>query len=440
MNHHIQGRNSLFNNTLFVNITSLGLVQLANYAIPILIIPYVVRALGTESFGAACYAQNIIFYLTLIVNYGFEYSATQEVAIHKDNPTELRRIFWNVIYAKSILLAVSFSVLAILYVVMPQVHADPVAYIATALINVGYVFFPSWFFQGVEKMARMSFFTFCVKFIGAIFTVLLVHNPGDYCLYLFSLSLAQIVAGVAGFWYIKRLYQLDFQAPDEILHEAAVKKGFPIFLNTAMVTSNIVVGVTIMGFFLSNEHVGIYSGAQKIIMSIMMVSSQPISIALFPRISRKFNESQSEGLAYLRKSLIYIALFSLLVSLVTYFAAPLMVGLLLGDAFRASIPLLRIMSILPFLVTIDTAMTVQGLYGMQLQKYAPFVGGTTCVASIVLNLLFIPRWGEQGIVAAWIICQCIDILLAVLLIMKKSKQQSKKIVEKVSSEEKIKMQ
>ena len=42
------------------NMFSLGLVQLANYVIPILIIPFVTRALGVDAFGKASYAQNIV--------------------------------------------------------------------------------------------------------------------------------------------------------------------------------------------------------------------------------------------------------------------------------------------------------------------------------------------------------------------------------------------
>ena len=73
------------NNKLIENIASLGLIQVANFLIPLLIIPYIARALGVEAIGKVGYAQTIISYLTIIVNYGFEYSATQDIAIHKND-------------------------------------------------------------------------------------------------------------------------------------------------------------------------------------------------------------------------------------------------------------------------------------------------------------------------------------------------------------------
>ena len=74
---------------LFVNIASLGMVQIANYLIPVIIVPFVIRALGVEAFGKASYAQNIVAYLTILVNFGFDYSATQDVAINRDDKEKL---------------------------------------------------------------------------------------------------------------------------------------------------------------------------------------------------------------------------------------------------------------------------------------------------------------------------------------------------------------
>lgn len=410
-------------NPLLINIASIGLVQIANYAIPIVIIPIVVNALQAEAFGTASYAQNIVAYLTLIVNFGFEYSATQEIAINKENHTKLKEIFWRVITAKTVLFIATLAILSILYVFMPRVHEDPMSFFCAGLINLGFALFPTWFFQGMEKMAKMSLFNFGIKSIGAIFTILLVKAPEDYRLYLLSLSIAQVAVGFASLFYVQKVYALNYTPAQNIFTSPEVKKGLPIFINTFFVNCNLFVGVTIMGFYMNDDtHIGIYTGAQRIIMAILMIASQPITISLFPRISRKFQESQTAGLSYLKQSLLYVSLFSIVVSVVTYVAAPIMVKILLGEAFNASTDLLRYMAVLPFLVTLDSTITIQGLYGMQLEKYAPMVGFTTCMCNIALNLYFVPRMGETGIVLVWVICQVIDISLATALISWKKKR------------------
>lgn len=127
------------NNTILTNIASLGLLQMANYVIPILVIPFVVRALGADGFGKASYAQNIITYLTVLVNFGFDYSATRDIAINKDNKDAVRNIFWSVIKHKSILLVISFIALGIMYFTFPKVTDDLPLYVYAALLNVGFV-------------------------------------------------------------------------------------------------------------------------------------------------------------------------------------------------------------------------------------------------------------------------------------------------------------
>ena len=158
---------------LFRNMASLGLLQVANYLIPLLLIPFVTGVLGNELFGRVSYAQNIITYLTLLVNYGFEYSATRQISIaatlgDKDRLPETRRIFWSVMRAKGWLLLISFLILACLPLFVPRVEADLRLYLYTALINVGFVFFPTWFLQGIQQMHKMALVNILIKLIGAV--------------------------------------------------------------------------------------------------------------------------------------------------------------------------------------------------------------------------------------------------------------------------------
>ena len=95
--------------------TWLTVLQLANILIPLIVLPYIVRIFGADLFGKVSYAQNIISYLTLLINFGFDYSATREIAINKNNIELRNKIFWTVIKAKSLLLVLSLLLLVILY-------------------------------------------------------------------------------------------------------------------------------------------------------------------------------------------------------------------------------------------------------------------------------------------------------------------------------------
>ncbi len=350
---------------IFVNMASLGLLQIANYVIPIVVIPFVVRALGADSFGKASYAQNIIAYLTIIVNYGFEYSATQEVAINRENHSKLISIFWTVIKTKLLLLLASFVILGILYFTFPKVHEDPVLYLFAALVNVGFTLFPTWFFQGMEKMAKMAALNFAIRVTSGTLTILLITAPEHYRYYLLISSAAYIVVSFIAFLYVIRHYNL---MPKKETHNewAPVKKGFPIFLNNIFATLYTTAGFTILGLYCTDSELGIYSGAYKIIMAFVMLTSMPITLAL--------------------------------------------------SEFTDSTPLLRAFSPLPFLIIMASMFTVQGLYGLQLQKYSPYIGLTSGIVCMTLTVTLFPIYGYYSAIIGYLAAETTEITFAGVII------------------------
>ena len=67
---------------LLKNGTSLGIVQLSNYILPLITLPYLARVLGPDYFGLVMMAQATMIYLTLLTDYGFNLSATQNGKEH----------------------------------------------------------------------------------------------------------------------------------------------------------------------------------------------------------------------------------------------------------------------------------------------------------------------------------------------------------------------
>lgn len=404
----------IVSSSLLKNIASVGLIQIANYIVPILIIPYIVRALGVEAFGQASYAQNIVFYLTILINYGFEYSATQDVAINRDNRPKLREIFWTVVRFKVLLLLVSFAVLILLYFFSNKVHEDPILYFYAALINIGFVLFPTWFFQGMEKMFRMSIFNLAIKLLGAFLIVLLVKNPEDYKSYILILSAIYSFVGLLSFVYVIKVYHLPYYKKS--FDKAVIFSGFPIFINNVFNTLYTTAGLTIIGLYLSDLDIGIYAGAQKIIMAVIMLSCMPISVSLFPILSRKFADSHQEGWSFFLKSLKIILVLASLLWFSLYLLSPYVVDVFLGKEFHQAIGVLQYLSVVPSLVLIGTTLTVLGMYAMKLQRYAPYIGALSGGASVLVCFVLIPRLGMFGAANAWILAQLVEITFVSVLI------------------------
>lgn len=416
------------NRTLVKNITSLGVLQVANYLIPLIIIPFITRIFGTEVFGRVSYAQNIVVYLTLIVNYGFEYSATRQIALAKADANRMRDVFWSVIVMKCVLLAVSFVVLWILSMTVDRVASDPLLYWCTALVNIGVVFFPTWFLQGVQDMTKMALFNLTIKLLGAILILSVIRSASQYYLYPFFLSLSSMLVGLAAFGYVVKRYGLLFKGcrverldGERVLSLKVIKEvasaGFPIFLNNVFVSLYTTLNLTILGVFADDVEIGYFSGAQRLILAANMCVVMPISTAIFPEMSRRYSESYSSWRSFFIRTLVTGGALGAFVSLVSYVFAPFIIRVMLGSAFALSVPLLRVLSPLPFLVMTATILTVQGLYGQGLQRFAPFVGLVLSVICVLSNLFLIPRVGVSGAAWSWVIAEVAEcIIVGALLI------------------------
>ena len=408
--------------TLYKNIVSLGVLQVANYLIPFLVLPIISRILGASLFGSVSYAQNIITYLTLLINYGFEYSATRQISIAREDKAKTDAIFWSVIAAKGMLLILSFAILAVLPFCMERVACDPKLYIYTALANIGIVFFPTWYLQGVQQMDKMAWANFFTKLLGAVLVLSLVREASAYRLYPLLMSASSILIGIGAMIYVIRHFGISRPVLSRQTLREVLQAGAPIFLNNVFVALYTTANMTILGMYAADDVIGYFSGAQRLIQALNMVVVMPVSMAVFPEISRRFAQSKAQGVKFLKQVLLLAGAAAAAVSLITFLCAPLMIRIMYGAGFAPSIELLKWLSPIPFLVMIATLLTVQGLYGMGLQRWAPWVGVILAVCCVGLNLWLLPLIGVKGVCISWIAAELLECLLVSSILMTKGRK------------------
>ena len=392
------------------NMTALGVLQIANYLIPLLVLPVISRVLGAALFGSVGYAQNIISYLTLLVNFGFEYSATRQIALARDHAHK-ECIFWAVLTAKAILLLISFVVLACLPLVMERMACDPRLYIYTALTNIGIVLFPTWYLQGEQQMDKMAWANFFTKLLGALLVIALVREASAYRLYPLLLSLASIVVGAGALLYVIRHFGIGhYTCSRESLREVLAPSS-PIFLNNVFVSLYTTINMTLLGIYAIDDVIGYFSASQRLIQALNMVVVLPVSTAVYPEISRRYEASHQEGLRFMHRVLLYAGSAAAVVSLVTWVSAPLVIRIVYGTGFEPAVEILRWLAPLPFLVMTATLLTVQGLYAMGLQRWAPRVGAVLAVICISTNLILLPRMGVKAVCIGWNVAEVMECLL-----------------------------
>ena len=125
--------------------------------------------------------------------------------------------------------------------------------------------FPTWFFQGIEKMKQITILNFISKIIFTLLILFLVKKPDDYLLVPLIQSFGFLTSGIIALILVFNVYKIKFHivSINEIYNE--LKDGFNIFLSNLSTNIYSASSVVILGFVSSDAIVGKYGIAEKLI-------------------------------------------------------------------------------------------------------------------------------------------------------------------------------
>lgn len=415
------GLHKVSKTNFFSNFISLSFFQFANYIIPLIVVPYLVRILGAENYGKINYAQVFASYFTILISFGFEYTSTKEIAENRNDQKKIQDTFNATLQLKAILFIVSCVVFSMLFLFSEKLKEDYLLYIYSFVLNLGLLLFPNWYFQGIEQMRIMSVVNFLIKFSGVLALFLFIQNEGDYVFVPLISFVIQLFFSIWSIYYIisRQKIKLNVKFKYDLLKNH-FNKGLPIFISSVAISTYTILNFTLMGIYENNTEIGYYSGAHKIIMAILMLTSVPLNTSLYPALSRKIQDSKEEGIIILRRTVKYVFFITLAISVVVFFASPLLVHYILGSKFEDSIAYLQIFSFQPLFVSVASLLTIQGLYNFGLQKYSPYIGFGLGVFCVLFNIILLPHFGGHMSALSWVMAEIIEIAVVYIILRKKN--------------------
>src|SRR5215212_3965177 len=164
------------------NMVSLFVLQGVNYLLPLITLPYLVRVLGPEGFGLVAFAQAFLQYFVVLTDYGFNLTATREIAVNRDDAREVSKIFSTVMLIKLGLMLLSLIVVSAVVFTVPRFHEDWPVYFVTFPLVVGQTLFPVWFFQGMERMKYITGVNVFSRVVAVVCIFAVVRDQSDFLL------------------------------------------------------------------------------------------------------------------------------------------------------------------------------------------------------------------------------------------------------------------
>jgi polysaccharide transporter, PST family len=388
------------------NAASLLALQGVTYVIQFFTFPYLLRTLGTKQFGAIAFASSVMAQLLLLTDFGFNASATRQIAIGRDHEPKVSNIFSAVMGVKLFLLGVSALSTIALVLCVHKFRAQGMLFAVVFSQVVGNVLFPYWLFQGMERLRLISAISLGARLVTTGLIFLLVHSPEDYLMAAGCQSLGILLQGVIAVWYVLAVMKIRVKIPslDDLWWQ--IKDSIHAFYAAAM--GNLIGGssVLFLGFFKDLNVVGNYAAIERVARAEVLLL-MPVMQAVYPYISQRFYHGRSTGnQAIFKFALLFLGGSTILLAAVSIFSKQIL-HLLYGQKLLFQANLFSTFSLWALL---SLANTLMGLHYLIASGYSKEYGKSVFWSALLTIFLFITLipglagWGAlTGVIAGEIL-------------------------------------
>jgi len=329
---------------LLSNFFSLLSLQGLNYILPLLTMPYLFRVLGAEKYGFVAFAMATVFFLDKFVEYGYNLSATREIAVNHKNKEKLSEIYSTVISVKLLLAFISFVILSLLILTVEKFTSEWLLFYLTFLVVIGNAIFPIWFFQGIEEMKYISYFNITAKLFFTAGIFLFVSSSDDYIYQPLLNGLGFIFVGLYSLYFIRKKYDIRFTIQPMTNIKDSLVKSWNLFVGDFIPNLYNNFSTFLLGFVSSMETVGYFALANQLVSVVNNVVAI-IRNVTFPYLNKNFSKfKQIAKILLLSGGFLSVLIFSL-----SYVAVPFV----FGEKAYESLVYIYILALSPLLLSVN---------------------------------------------------------------------------------------
>lgn len=320
--------------TLFANFTYLSILEIIGLLLPLISYPYVIRTVGADNYGVVVFCQAIIAYVVIIINFGYNVSATRKISENRTNVFKIREIYSSIVYQKLLIFAI--CLVSGLFVLIFLKYDYSVILLGFIGLCIQEVFFPTWLFQGLERMKFITIITFVAKCSCLILIFLFVHDKKDYACIPVLYSIGGFFTSVLSVIILKKKFDIYFVKVSKYRMKEDFLESLPFFTSRLSAIVMERGNVLVIGTFFSYDMVAIYDLCAKIV-SILKTPFSLVAQVIYPNVAK------SKNMLLVKKSIKIVLLFGAFVCLFVYLFAPNIILLLSDSSMLGAVSILKIM-------------------------------------------------------------------------------------------------
>ncbi|MBO7219613.1 MAG: flippase [Alistipes sp.] len=348
------------------NFVWLSILKIAGYIFPFITMPYLARVIGVTGFGEIAFATSVIVFLETFTDFGFNYTATRDIARCREDRIAVSEIFSNVLWAKLLLMTIAFGVLCILVFAIPSLYEKRLLLFLTFLYIPGHILFPDWFFQAMEDMKYITILNVVSKVLFTALVFVVIKEQSDYVWQPMLTAIGYWVSGFIAMIFVYKRFNVRILTPvlKNVWH--TIKDSANMFVSLIFPNLYTNFSTILLRSTCGEVATGLYDAGARFITLIDQLFDV-LSRAFYPFLSRRID-----------KHTIYVyisGIGSVLASLFLFFGANLLIKIFYTAEFADAATVIRIMSVSPI------ALFLMRTYGV---NYLVLVGKDSLYRNIIL--------------------------------------------------------
>ncbi len=383
--------------TVVRNAASLFAVRMTISVTALATLPYLGRVLGPVAFGVYILAESLNGVLLTLFDYGFGLSITRAIARCRDKPEEMARIVAGVYGAKLLLLLAGLLLAIAALFVWPTFMQFWPFWLAAVLSAVISTTIPWWFFQGIEDLRLPAGLSISMRLVATAAVFVFIRSPSDGWMVAGLVGLTSLPMSVLT---LRRMYQtVPWQRPSWSLSASVLCEGWPLFLDQASRVLYSTVNPLVLGFFAAPAIVGFYGAGEKVIRIVRQLI-EGASTALYPRMSNVVLADHAKAFRIKKRLLLGATVSGVALAIGLVALGPIIVPILMGAEYGASVPVLRILAVAVPLSALATVFGAQWLLPHGRDRAFASATISAGLVNLVLGSTLAYFYGAVGMAAA----------------------------------------
>jgi O-antigen/teichoic acid export membrane protein len=393
------------------NALALGAVQIMGLILPFLALPYLARTLGPEQMGHMAFALAAAQAISILVDYGFNFSGTKAISINRDDNQKIANL-WATITTIKIASALILGFAGWFVTAAFQSESQALLLACSYTTLIGTTLFPQWLFQGLEKLKIVSTIQVFSRIIAFALIFILIKEPGDVYLATALQGGGLMIGSAICIPLIIKIFKgtkLISPKKEDIVTQ--LKSGWHVFLSTAAINAYTTCNTFFLGLMVSPANLAQFHIAEKLIRAAQALYS-PISNAIYPHISKMATENPAEALKFNRKLTTILTPLALIGSAVIFFISDILVSTMFGSEYKEAAKILKILCPLPTLIILSNILGIQTMLPFGMEKEFSKI----LLSSAILNFaIFFPLVYFYDVKGAAIANVCVEIFVTAIM-------------------------